>query len=78
METVRLIDGDGENRGVVPLAQALVGAAGPVSIDVPDHQAAFLTVLQGAGFEIEQVDSYYDKGAPKVVGANALGVARSG
>ena len=35
-------------------------------------------LLQGAGFEIEQVDSYYDKGAPKVVGANALGVARSG
>jgi len=35
-------------------------------------------LLQGAGFEIEQVDSYYDKGAPKVFGANALGVARSG
>ena len=35
-------------------------------------------LLQGAGFEIEHVDSYYDKGAPKVIGANALGIARSG
>ena len=40
-----------ENVATLLLAQALVGAAGPVSIDVPDHQAAFLTVLQGAGFE---------------------------
>ncbi len=30
-----------------------------------------------AGFEIEQVDSYYEKGAPKFVGANSLGVARA-
>jgi ubiquinone/menaquinone biosynthesis C-methylase UbiE len=35
-------------------------------------------LLQAAGFEIEQVDSFYDKGAPKAIGANALGVARSG
>jgi ubiquinone/menaquinone biosynthesis C-methylase UbiE len=34
-------------------------------------------LLQGAGFEIEHVDVYYDKGAPKVVGANSLGIARS-
>ena len=40
-----------ENVATLLLAQALVGAAGPVSIDVPDDQAAFLTILQGAGFE---------------------------
>ena len=34
-------------------------------------------LLQGAGFEITEVDSYYEKGAPKVFGANSLGVARS-
>ena len=32
------------------LAQALVGASGPVSIDVPDRQSAFLDMLAGAGF----------------------------
>jgi ubiquinone/menaquinone biosynthesis C-methylase UbiE len=35
-------------------------------------------LLQGAGFEIEHVDSYYEKGSPKFLGANSLGVARSG
>jgi GNAT superfamily N-acetyltransferase len=39
------------NVATLLLAQALVGAAGPVSIDVPDHQADFLRILQGAGFE---------------------------
>jgi ubiquinone/menaquinone biosynthesis C-methylase UbiE len=34
-------------------------------------------LLQGAGFEITSVDSYYEKGAPKALGANSLGVARS-
>jgi ubiquinone/menaquinone biosynthesis C-methylase UbiE len=34
-------------------------------------------LLQGAGFEITEVDSYYEKGAPKAFGANSLGVARS-
>jgi ubiquinone/menaquinone biosynthesis C-methylase UbiE len=34
-------------------------------------------LLQGAGFEIAEVDSYYEKGAPKVFGANSLGIARS-
>jgi ubiquinone/menaquinone biosynthesis C-methylase UbiE len=34
-------------------------------------------LLQGAGFEIAEVDSYYEKGAPKIFGANSLGVARS-
>ena len=37
-----------------------------------------LDLLRGAGFEIIQVDEYYEKGSPKVVGANTLGVARSG
>jgi ubiquinone/menaquinone biosynthesis C-methylase UbiE len=35
-------------------------------------------LLRGAGFEITQVDSYYEKGSPKTLGANSLGVARSG
>ena len=34
-------------------------------------------LLQGAGFEITEVDRYYEKGAPRVFGANSLGVARS-
>jgi len=34
-------------------------------------------LLQGAGFEIAEVDRYYEKGTPKVWGANSLGVARS-
>jgi len=34
-------------------------------------------LLQGAGFEIAEVDRYYEKGSPKVWGANSLGVARS-
>jgi ubiquinone/menaquinone biosynthesis C-methylase UbiE len=35
-------------------------------------------LLRGAGFEIEHVDVYYEKGSPKTLGANSLGVARSG
>jgi ubiquinone/menaquinone biosynthesis C-methylase UbiE len=35
-------------------------------------------LLRGAGFEITAVDSYYEKGSPKFLGANTLGVARSG
>ena len=35
-------------------------------------------LLQGAGFEIEHVDVYYEKGAPKFLAAQSLGVARSG
>ena len=34
-------------------------------------------LLRGAGFEITELDTYYEKGAPKILGANALGVARS-
>ena len=37
-----------------------------------------LELLQGAGFEIEHVDVYYEKGAPKFLAAQSLGVARSG
>jgi ubiquinone/menaquinone biosynthesis C-methylase UbiE len=32
-------------------------------------------LLRGAGFTISELDVYYEKGAPKVVGANSLGVA---
>ena len=35
-------------------------------------------LLQGAGFEIEHVDVFYEKGAPKFLTAQSLGVARSG
>ena len=34
-------------------------------------------LLRGAGFELAEVDTYYEKGAPKSLGAQALGVARS-
>jgi ubiquinone/menaquinone biosynthesis C-methylase UbiE len=34
-------------------------------------------LLQGAGFEISEVDRYYEKGSPKFLGAHSLGVARS-
>jgi ubiquinone/menaquinone biosynthesis C-methylase UbiE len=34
-------------------------------------------LLKGAGFEISELDVYYEKGAPKFVGANSLGVARA-
>ena len=37
-----------------------------------------LELLQGAGFEIEHVDVFYEKGAPKFLAAQSLGVARSG
>jgi ubiquinone/menaquinone biosynthesis C-methylase UbiE len=34
-------------------------------------------LLEAAGFAITELDVYYEKGAPKVLGANSLGVARS-
>jgi SAM-dependent methyltransferase len=34
-------------------------------------------LIKGAGFELEQVDTYYEKGSPKLLGANTLGVATS-
>jgi ubiquinone/menaquinone biosynthesis C-methylase UbiE len=35
-------------------------------------------LMRGAGFEIDQVDVYYEKGSPKFLAAQSLGVARSG
>ncbi len=34
-------------------------------------------LLRGAGFEIAQLDTYYEKGSPKFRAAQSLGVARS-
>jgi SAM-dependent methyltransferase len=34
-------------------------------------------LLRGAGFTIEAVDVYYEKGSPKFLGANSLGIAIS-
>jgi ubiquinone/menaquinone biosynthesis C-methylase UbiE len=34
-------------------------------------------LLKSAGFAISELDVYYEKGAPKVVGANSLGVAQA-
>ena len=34
-------------------------------------------LVRGSGFEIAEVDVYYEEGTPKVVGANSLGIARS-
>ena len=33
--------------------------------------------IRAAGFEVREVDEYYEKGSPKFLGANALGVAVS-
>jgi SAM-dependent methyltransferase len=34
-------------------------------------------LIRSAGFEIDELDVYYEQGTPKFVGANSLGVARS-
>jgi ubiquinone/menaquinone biosynthesis C-methylase UbiE len=34
-------------------------------------------LVRGAGFEVTELDTYYEKGSPKFVGAHSLGVARS-
>lgn len=34
-------------------------------------------LLENAGFEVADVDAFYEEGAPKFVGANSLGVARA-
>ena len=34
-------------------------------------------LVRGAGFEVAEVDHYYEKGTPKIFGWHALGVARS-
>ncbi len=36
-----------------------------------------VNLLSGAGFTITELDVYYEKGAPKMFGANSLGVAQS-
>jgi hypothetical protein len=33
--------------------------------------------VRSAGFTIREVDVYYEKGSPKFLGANSLGVAES-
>jgi hypothetical protein len=50
------------------LAQALVGWAGPVSIDVPDRQSDFLLLLHGAGFEPLRPFTRMVQGAPEQLG----------
>jgi hypothetical protein len=40
------------------------------------HAAARRRPADGAGFTIRELDVYYEKGSPKVVGANSLGVAQ--
>lgn len=34
-------------------------------------------LVEGAGFEIRDLDTFYEKGAPKIMGALSLGVARA-
>ena len=34
-------------------------------------------LIEGAGFEIAELDEFYEDGAPKIMGADSLGVARS-
>lgn len=50
------------------LAQALVGADGPVSIDVPDRQSGFVDMLQGAGFEPVRPFTRMVQGPPEALG----------
>ena len=38
---------------------------------------AIVDLLSDAGFEITEVDVFYEKGAPKILGADSLGVAVS-
>jgi len=52
-----------------PVQKRLVGGC-HLTRDVPE-------LLRGAGFEITQLDRYYEKGSPKFVGAQSLGVAAS-
>ena len=53
-----------------PLQQRLFGGC---HLDRP-----IVELVKGAGFEITELDVFYMKGALKPVGANSLGVARSG
>ncbi|MET0902247.1 MAG: class I SAM-dependent methyltransferase [Acidimicrobiales bacterium] len=52
-----------------PLQKRIVGGC-HLTRPIPD-------LLREAGFEITELDEFYEKGAPKVVGADSLGVAVS-
>jgi ubiquinone/menaquinone biosynthesis C-methylase UbiE len=52
-----------------PLQQRVFGGC---HLDRP-----IVDLVKGAGFEIKQLDTYYEQGSPKVLGANSLGVAAS-
>jgi ubiquinone/menaquinone biosynthesis C-methylase UbiE len=52
-----------------PLQQRLFGGC---HLDRP-----IVDLVEGAGFAIRELDSYYEEGSPKLLGANSLGVARS-
>jgi GNAT superfamily N-acetyltransferase len=60
------------------LAQALVGASGPVSIDVPDRQSAFLDMLQSAGFAPVRPFTRMIQGATEAPGDMATCIAIAG
>jgi ubiquinone/menaquinone biosynthesis C-methylase UbiE len=53
-----------------PLEQRLVGGC---HLDRP-----IVELIGAAGFTIDEVDRFYEKGAPKVLGADSLGIATSG
>jgi hypothetical protein len=52
-----------------PLEQRLVGGC---HLDRP-----IVELITGAGFTIDEVDRFYEKGAPKTLAADSLGVATS-
>ena len=52
-----------------PLQQRVFGGC---HLDRP-----IVDLVKGAGFTIEQLDTYYEDGSPKFLGANSLGVAQS-
>ena len=57
---------------------APAGAAAEAALRrLPPHPARPSSCSTGAGFEITEVDRYYEKGAPKPLAAQSLGVARS-
>ena len=52
-----------------PLQQRIFGGC---HLDRP-----IVGMVRAAGFEVREVDEYYEKGSPRFIGANALGVAVS-
>ena len=63
-------------RGGAALAAPPRAAAEAALRRLPPDPAE-VELLTGAGFEITEVDRYYEKGAPKILAAQSLGVARS-